>query len=137
MRKIGLDIGLKSCGVALSDPLNIIAQGKENIKFKAKDWKSMFNKLDKYFEKYQIDTIVIGYPKLASGEKSKTTLMIEEVEVLLKKRYLLPIKRIEEYFSTKKAHEILIKSGMSRKKRKNFKDQIAAQILLNDYLLTL
>ena len=137
MRKIGLDIGLKSCGVALSDSLNVIAMGKENIKFKEKDWKSMFNKLDKYFQKYQIDTIVIGYPKLPSGDKSKTTLMIEEVENLLKKRYLLPIKRVSEYLSTKKAHNILIKSGMTRKKRKNFKDQIAAQILLNDYLSTL
>ena len=137
MRKIGLDIGSKTCGVALSDSSNIIAVGKENIKFEERNWKSMFNKLDKYFKKYEIDTIVIGYPKLPSGDKSKTTIMIEEVEKLLKKRYLLPIKRVKEYFSTKKAHQILIGAQTTRKKRKNLKDQVSAQILLTDYLTTL
>ncbi len=137
MRKIGLDIGAKTCGVALSDPSNMIATGKENIKFNEKDWKSMFKKLDKYFKKYEIDTIVIGYPKLPSGDKSKTTTMIEEVESLLKKRYLLPVKRVKEYFSTKKAHEILISAQITRKKRKNLKDQVSAQILLTDYLTRL
>jgi putative Holliday junction resolvase len=97
----------------------------------------MFKNLDKYFKKYKINKIIIGYPTLPSGKKSKTTLMIEDLEIIIKKRYSLPIKRIEENFSTKKAHEILIYSGIKRKKRKNLKDKIAAQIILTNYLKTL
>ncbi|NQZ65950.1 MAG: Holliday junction resolvase RuvX [Mycoplasmatales bacterium] len=134
MRKIGLDIGSKSCGIALSDPLNITAQGKENLKFELWDWDFMLNHLDTYFDNYEIDTIVIGYPTYPSGDKSETTYMIEEVETLLKKRYQLPIIRINESMTTKRAHETLISSGMKRNKRKKYKDQLAAQFILSDYL---
>ncbi len=134
MRKIGLDIGSKSCGIAISDPLNITAQGKENLKFEIHDWKILLNRLDFYFNEYHIDTIVIGYPTYPSGDKSETTYMVEEVEKLLLSRYSLPIIRINESMTTKRAHETLISSGMSRKKRKQFKDQLAAQFILTDYL---
>ena len=134
MRKIGLDIGSRSCGIALSDPLNITAQGKENLKFQEKDWPTLISRLEYYFENYEIDTIVIGYPLLPSGDKSQTTLMIEEVEKIIKDNFSQPVVRIPEDMTTKKAHEVLIQSGMTRKKRKKFKDQIAAQFILSDYL---
>lgn len=134
MRKIGLDIGSKSCGIALSDPLNITAQGKENLRFDEKDWDAMFERLDDYFNEYEIDTIVIGYPTLPSGDKSQTTLMIEEVEELIKKRYSQKVVRIPEDKTTKRAHEVLIQTGMTREKRKTLKDQLAAQFILTDYL---
>ena len=134
MRKIGLDIGSRSCGVALSDPLNITAQGRANLKFGEQDWDSMFIELDKFFTDFEIDTIIIGYPTLPSGDKSQTTLMIEEVEQLIKERYSLPVIRIPEDKTTKRAHEVLIESGMTREKRKLLKDQLAAQFILTDYL---
>ena len=134
MRKIALDIGLKSCGIALSDPLNIIAQGKENLRFEEADWDSLLSGVKRYFDEYEIDTIVIGYPTLPSGDKSKTTLMVEEVEEILKNSFNIPIVRIAEDMSTKRAHEVLIQSGMTRKRRKNYKDQLAAQFILTDYL---
>ena len=134
MRKIGLDIGSKSCGIALSDPLNITAQGKANLRFEEMDWDAMFLELDKYFKEYEIDEIIIGYPTLPSGDKSKTTLMIEDVEDLIKKRYNMPVIRIPEDMTTKRAHEALIQSGMRREKRKMLKDQLAAQLILMDYL---
>ena len=134
MRKIGLDIGSRSCGIALSDPFNIIAQGKENLRFDEKDWETMFQGIDKYIEEYEIDTIVIGYPTLPSGDKSQTTLMIEDVEELIIKRYSQKVVRIPEDMTTKKAHEILISAGITREKRKLLKDQLAAQFILTDYL---
>lgn len=134
MRKIGLDIGSRSCGIALSDPLNITAQGKENLRFEEKDWDAMFIGIDKYINEYEIDTIVIGYPTFPSGDKSQTTYMIEEVEQLIKKRYSQPIVRIPEDMTTKRAHETLIKAGLTREKRKLLKDQLAAQFILTDYL---
>ena len=134
MRKIGLDIGSKSCGIALSDALNITAQGKENFRFEEKDWDTLMNHLDSYFNDYEIDKIIIGYPTYPSGDKSQTTLMVEEVEEILKDRYKLPVIRIREDNTTKQAHEIMIQSGLTRKRRKNYKDKIAAQIILSDYL---
>lgn len=134
MRKIGLDIGSKSCGIALSDPLNITAQGRENLRFEEQNWEQMFKMIDPYFEEFEIDKIIIGYPTLPSGDKSQTTLMVEEVEELIKKRYSLPVIRIPEDKTTKRAHEVLIESGMTREKRKKFKDQLAAQFILTDYL---
>lgn len=134
MRKIGLDIGSKSCGIALSDPLNITAQGKENFRFEEHDWDTLIKHLKTYFDKYEIDKIIIGYPTLPSGDKSQTTLMIEEVEKILEENFDQPVIRIREDKTTKQAHEVMIKSGLSRKKRKDYKDQIAAQLILMDYL---
>ncbi|WKX02314.1 Holliday junction resolvase RuvX [Candidatus Mycoplasma mahonii] len=137
MRILGLDIGKKSCGIAISDELNITAQGKENFRFDEKDWDSLINKIIKYLEEYEINTIVIGYPTYPSGDKSETTLMVEEVESLIKNTINIKVIRIDEYGTTKRAHEIMIKAGLTRKKRKAYKDKIAAQLILEDYLARL
>lgn len=134
MRKIGLDIGSKSCGIALSDPLNITAQGIENFRFELKDWDTLINHLKTYFKKYEIDKIIIGYPTYPSGDKSETTYMIEDVEQILKDNFDQPVIRIREDNTTKQAHAVMIESGLTRKRRKEYKDQIAAQLILMDYL---
>ncbi|MCK5807059.1 MAG: Holliday junction resolvase RuvX [Mycoplasmataceae bacterium] len=134
MRKIGLDIGEKSCGIALSDEMNIIASGMENYIFETHKWSMLLDKVAQYIDKYEIDVIVIGYPTLPSGDKSTTTLMIEGVETLLKERFKQPVIRIDENMSTKRAQETLKSAGLNNKKRKALKDQLAAQFILTDYL---
>ena len=134
MRKIGLDIGEKSCGIALSDEMNIIASGMENYIFETHNWTMLLDKVAEYIDKYEIDVIVIGYPTLPSGDKSTTTLMIEDVETLLKERFKQPVIRIDENMSTKRAQETLKSAGLNNKKRKALKDQLAAQFILTDYL---
>lgn len=136
-RKIGLDLGSKSCGIALSDPLGITAQGKENFKFEEHDWETLLNHLETYFKDYRIDKIIIGYPTYPSGDKSQTTLMIEEVAELIKERFKLEIIFIREDMTTKQAHSIMIDAGLSREKRKLHKDKLAAQLILQDYLARL
>ncbi|MCP4337224.1 MAG: Holliday junction resolvase RuvX [Mycoplasma sp.] len=133
-RKIGLDLGSKSLGIALSDELNITAQGKENFKFAERDWKSAIKKLKEYFETYEIDTIILGYVTYYSGDKSETTYMIEEFKEILDKEFNVPIIYIDEANTTKRAHEIMIKANISREKRKLHKDKLAAQLILEDYL---
>ncbi len=134
-RKIGLDLGSKSLGIALSDPLNFTAQGKENFRFDERDWETALNRLSDYFEDYEIDTIVLGYVTYPSGDKSETTYMIEEFRELLEKRFDIPIIYIDEANTTNKAHEIMIQANVSRKKRKKSKDKLAAQLILEDYLM--
>lgn len=133
-RKIGLDIGTKSCGIALSDPLGITAQGKENFMFEEHNWEALLSHLETYFEEYQIDKIIIGYPTYPSGDKSKTTLMIEEVAELIKNKFKLEIIFIDENHTTTRAHEVMISAGLTREKRKLHKDKLAAQLILEDYL---
>lgn len=133
MRKIGLDLGSKSCGIALSDPLGITAQGKENFRFEEKDWETLWNHLNNNYLK-EVDTIVLGYPLLPSGDKSKTTLMIEEFKEYMEARTKLKIVLIEEAYTTKRAHEVMIEAGLSRKKRKDHKDKLASVLILQDYL---
>ena len=133
MRKIALDVGSKSCGIAISDPLGITAQGKENFFFPEKDWNILINHLEKNYLS-DVDTIIIGYPTLPSGDKSKTTLMIEEFKSELTKKTSLPIVLIDESYTTKKSHEIMIQANVSRKNRKKHKDKLAAVLILQDYL---
>lgn len=133
MRKIGLDLGSKSCGIALSDPLGITAQGKENYRFEEKDWETLVDHLEDNYLK-ECDTIVLGYPLYPSGDKSYTTLMIEEFKEYLESRVKLPIVLIEEFGTTKAAHEVMIEAGLTREKRKQHKDKLAAVLILQDYL---
>lgn len=134
MRYLGLDIGKKSCGIALSDPLNITAQGKENFKFPEKQWDKLVDKVRHYLNEYDIEKIIIGYPTYPSGDKSETTYMIEEVEEILINKLNKPVIRINENGTTKRAQDVMIKAGLTREKRKEYKDQIAAQLILEDYL---
>lgn len=133
MRKIGLDLGSRSCGIALSDPLGITAQGKENFKFEEKDWDTLLNHLLNNYLK-EVDTIILGYPLLPSGDKSKTTLMIEDFKERLEEVTDIKIILIEESYTTKRAHEVMIDAGLSRKKRKEHKDKLAAVLILQEYL---
>ena len=134
MRIIGLDIGSKSCGIAITDELKITAQPIENYRFEEEDWGMLLKRIDELFVQYEIETIVVGYPKLPSGDKSQTTLMIDEVIKLLEQSFDVPIIKQDEYKTTKAANEVMIDAGMSRKKRKTVKDQLAAQIILSKYL---
>ena len=134
MRKLGLDIGAKSCGFALTDELGITAQGKENFRFNEWDWNALIVKIKEYLKQYEIDVIVVGYPTYPSGDKSETTYMIEEVIEIIKENIDLPIALVDENGTTKRANEIMIQAGLTREKRKLFKDQIAAQLILEDYL---
>ncbi len=137
MRKLGLDIGLKSCGIAISDETNLIAQGLENFRFSESDWNSLVNKIIILLKKYDVDTIVIGYPTYSSGDKTATSHLIDQFVSFLNQTINLPIVFINENNTTKKAKQLMRQSGINAKKQKQYKDQLAAQLILEDYLMTL
>lgn len=134
MRKLGLDIGSRSCGFAITDENEIISSALMNLKYQEGHFETVLNQIELYLKEYKIDGFIIGYPLKISGEKSQTTLMVEEYSDLIKKRFNIPILFVNEQYSTKKAHDTLILSGMTRQKRKQNKDKLAAQIILQDYL---
>ncbi|WP_322941620.1 Holliday junction resolvase RuvX [Mycoplasmopsis cynos] len=134
MRKLALDIGAASCGFAITDEQEIISSSLINLKFPENDFERIYEQIKIYLSEYKIDGLVIGYPLKIDGSKSSTTLMVEEVTERIKEIFNLPILFVNEQYSTKKAHEVMISAGLSRKKRKDKKDKIAAQVILQDYL---
>ncbi|QDF65085.1 Holliday junction resolvase RuvX [Mycoplasma nasistruthionis] len=136
MRKLALDLGSKSCGFAITDYFEIIPSGLENFIYNEGQFNEVLNRIEYYLNQYknEIDGLVIGYPLKISGEKSQTTLMVESFIELIKTKFNLPIVLINEQYSTKRAQETLMSAGLNNKKRKQFKDKLAAVFILQDYL---
>lgn len=133
-KKLGLDLGTKSMGIAISDGLNMLAHPKENFFYKNNDLNLCVDKVKEYINLENVDTIILGYPLYPSGDKSPTTLLIEEFQALLEQSINIPIILIDEAYSTKIAQTHMLQGNISRKKRKTKKDMLAAQIILQHYL---
>ncbi|WP_426461439.1 Holliday junction resolvase RuvX [Mycoplasma hafezii] len=136
MRKLGLDLGTKSCGFAITDESEIIATGLENFMIAENDFDAVIKRIQDYLNEYRnkIDGIVLGYPLKISGEKSERTLMVEAFKTRIENEIKLPVLLVNEQYSTKRVTEVMINAGLTRQKRKQHKDKLAAQIILQDYL---
>ncbi|VEU76119.1 Holliday junction resolvase RuvX [Mycoplasmopsis columboralis] len=134
MRKLGLDLGIKSCGFAITDENEIISTSLENFLMNEGDFNAVIKRIEQYLQEYKIDGFVLGYPLKISGEKSDRTLMVEDFKKLLEENFQIPVMLVNEQYSTKKAQQVMISAGLTRKKRKANKDKLAAQIILQDYL---
>ena len=134
-RIVGLDCGTKTVGVAISDPLLLTAQELETItRDRASKLRHTLVRIKELCDEYQVSTIVLGYPLNmddSEGFRCEDTIKFKE---LLEKRVDIPIVLIDERLTTMYADEILEESGVDKKDRKKFIDQIAAAIILQDYL---
>ncbi|MCU9935657.1 Holliday junction resolvase RuvX [Mycoplasmopsis cynos] len=123
MRKLALDIGAASCGFAITDEQEIISSSLINLKFPENDFERIYEQIKIYLSEYKIDGLVIGYPLKIDGSKSSTTLMVEEVTERIKEIFNLPILFVNEQYSTKKANEVMISAGLSKRKTQGQKRQ--------------
>ncbi len=131
-RILAIDYGQKRTGIAVTDELQIIASGLTTI---PSDTTLTF--LNDYFNKEQVVKIVIGDPKQMNGQPSQSAAMIDEFIVKLEQRFPeIKIIRVDERFTSKMAFQTMIDSGLSKKQRQNkgLIDEIAATIMLQDYL---
>lgn len=135
MRMMGLDFGTKTVGVAVCDPTGLIARGVETIPRREDHMlRATLRRIEELIEEYRIETIVLGYPKNMDdtiGERAKST---EEFARTLARRMGLRVILWDERLTTVAADEILSESGVPRAERKNVIDQVAAEIILQDYL---
>ena len=135
MRLMGLDYGSKTVGVAVSDPLGLTAQGVETV------WRKQENKLrqtlahiKELVDEYQIEQIVLGYPKNMNntvGERAEKALEFKE---MLEKRTGLPVIMWDERLTTVEADRTLMEAGVRRENRKQYLDGLAAVFILQGYL---
>lgn len=135
MRILGLDFGSKTVGVAVCDPLGITAQTVETITRKDENkLRQTLARIEALIEQYEIERIVLGYPKNMNntiGERAEKT---EEFKLSLERRTGLPVILWDERLTTVAADRVLIESGVRREHRKESVDQIAAAMILQGYL---
>jgi len=131
MRYLGLDLGTKTLGVAITDKTGTIARVLKVIRFQHEDYDMAANEVIKIIEEYEIAKIALGLPKNmdnSSGFASNRSLNFKS---LLEKKTSIPIELIDERLSTMEAENILLDADLSREKRKKVIDGVAAQIILD------
>jgi len=132
LRTMGLDVGSKTIGVAISDPLGITAQGFEVIRRKGieKD----FARLSELINEKEVDTIIVGLPKNMDGSLGPQSDIVMEFISLLKERFDMPVEMWDERLTTVAAEKMLISADVTRARRKKVIDKMAAVLILQGYL---
>lgn len=133
MRILGLDLGSRTCGVAVSDVMEMIARPVATIRFDEDDYENCLKQLETYLKEFQIKKIVLGLPKHMNGDVG----IRGEISIAFKKRLEemgLEVVLRDERLTTVAANRILISADVSRKKRKQVIDQMAAVGILQNYL---
>ena len=129
---MAIDYGGKRTGIAVTDEMQIIASGLTTV-----ETKNIFPFLENYFETDKVSKIIVGEPKRMNNEASSIGAEINKfVEKLAKLYPQIEIIRIDERFTSKIAFQTMIDSGLKKKQRQNkaLVDEIAATILLQDYM---
>lgn len=135
MRIMGLDVGSKTVGVAISDPMGWTAQGLEIIPINEEAEEFGLERLKVLTEQYEPEKIVIGLPKNMDNSLGFRAEASQAYGNLVVKELGIPVAYIDERLTTVQAEKMLIKEGnVSRKKRKKVIDKLAAVILLQNYL---
>ena len=131
-RILCIDYGLKRTGIAVTDPLQIIATGLTTV-----DSKELISFLKKYFLQEKVELMVIGEPKNLDDSDTHATPLVKEIIKKMEKEFpLIPIKKVDERFTSKMAKQAMIDMGMKKKDRRNKRtvDEIAATIMLQEYM---
>ncbi len=131
-RIIAIDYGLKRTGLAVTDPLKIIATGLTTV-----ESKNLISFLKNYFSKEEVERIIIGEPKNLDDSDTHATPFVEKIIKELQKRFpSIPIQKVDERFTSKMASSAMIEMGLKKKQRQNkaLMDEIAATIMLQEYL---
>lgn len=135
MRKMGLDFGAKTVGVAVSDPLLITAQGIEIVRRKSENkLRQTLARIEELIVEYEVDELVLGFPKNMNdtlGERAEKT---QEFKDMLERRTGLSVQLWDERLTTVAADKAMIEAGIRREERKEHVDRIAAVFILQGYL---
>lgn len=132
MRYLGLDLGTKTLGLAVSDKTNTIATPLKTLHYK--EYGELIIELKKIILEKEIGTFVLGYPKNMNNTLGPAVARTESFKNYLEQNFNLPIVLMDERLSTVEAENILISTDTKRKKRKQIIDSYAAAIILDTFL---
>jgi putative holliday junction resolvase len=134
-RILAIDYGKKRSGIAVTDPLRIIATALETVASH-----EIFEFLKKYVSSENVDCFVVGLPLQSNGKPSESTKFVEPfVRKLATTFPEIPIQRMDERYTTVMAHQIILASGINKKARqdKTLVDKVSATIILQSYMQTI
>lgn len=131
-RILGLDLGQKTIGVAISDPLGFTAQGLTTIRRGSKE--KDIEDLKKICDEYKVETIVIGLPKNMNGTIGPSGEIAMAFGKLLEEEFQIEIKFWDERLTTVAAHKAMLEADLSRNKKKKIVDKVASTYILQGYL---
>ena len=134
MRYLGIDLGSKTVGLAMSDATLTIASSHKTIFFKDEDYSSTISEIIEIVKDYNIAKIILGLPKNMNNTLGERALITTKYKELLEEKINIPTILFDERLTSVISNSILIEADISRKKRKKKVDSIAAQIILQDYL---
>lgn len=131
-RLIGLDVGLRRIGIAVSDPLGITAQGLPTLW--RKHMKADLAELSRIAREQEAAGFIVGHPLHMSGRESRQGTIVQEFAERLRERSGLPVTLWDERLTTKVANQVLRSSGIGLEKRNKAVDQLSAVLILQSYL---
>ena len=135
MRVMGLDVGSKTVGVAISDPLGFTAQGVEIIKIDEEAKEFGFDRLGELVKEYKVEKFVVGLPKNMNNTEGPRVEASKAYGDKIKEIFGIPVDYQDERLTTIQAERMLVEQAdVSRGKRKKVIDKLAAQLILQNYL---
>ena len=134
MRYLGLDLGSKTLGIAISDKTNLIASVYTTLYFKDEDYHSLILPLKEIIEKEEITTLILGLPKNMNNTLGDRALITLKFKEMLEKELNIEVIMEDERLTSVISNNVLIEANVSRKKRKKKVDGMAAVIILQGYL---
>ena len=134
MRYLGLDLGTRTLGLALSDKTNTIASPYKTLRWDGEDYDLLFKDLDNIIKDNQVTDLVLGLPKNMNNTLGFASERSINFQKALEDRYNIKVYLVDERLTTVMAENTLLEADMSRQKRKKVIDEIAASIILDTYL---
>jgi putative holliday junction resolvase len=134
MRIMGLDVGSKTVGIAISDALGWTAQGVETVRIDEEKEEYGIHRIAELVAQYEVSSFVVGYPKNMNNTVGPRGEASERYADLLRETFSLPVTLWDERLTTMAAERMLIEADVSRKKRKLVIDKMAAVMILQGYL---
>lgn len=134
MRVLGLDLGSRTLGIAISDALGIIASGVETYRFDDERYDLALNRVLEIVREKKVSKIVLGYPKHMNGDIGEKAKLSEDFKRQIEEKIDIEVVLVDERWTTKLAESRLLQADVSRKKRKQVIDKMAAVVILQNYL---
>ena len=131
---LGLDLGTRTIGIAISDNLGMIASAVETYRFREDDFESALNRVVEIVKEKKVDKIVLGYPKHMNGDIGEKALLCECFRNKIIDALKIDVVLVDERWTTKLAQNRLLEFDLSRNKRKKIIDKMAAVVILQNYL---
>lgn len=134
MKYLGLDLGTRTLGLSISDLTHTIASTYKTIRYEENDYEFLLNELKKIIEEEKIGKLVLGLPKNMNNTIGESAERCLNFKKLLEENINIEVEMQDERLTTVEAHNYMIEANMSRKKRKQKIDSLAANIILQTYL---